>query len=48
MTESVAMCQHLVEKFGPSDLQVKPNEADYPNYLNWLFMPMRHLLFHKL
>ena len=28
MTESVAMCQYLVEKFGPSDLQVKPNEAD--------------------
>ena len=24
MTESVAMCQYLVEKFGPSDLQVKP------------------------
>ena len=37
MTESVAMCQYLVEKFGPSDLQVKPNEVDYPNYLNWLF-----------
>ena len=37
MTESVAMCQYLVEKFGPSDLHVKPNEADYPNYLNWLF-----------
>ena len=48
MTESVAMCQYLVEKFGPSDLQVKPNEADYPNYLNWLFMPMRHLPFLKL
>ena len=37
MTESVAMCQYLIEKFGPSDLQVMPNEADYPNYLNWLF-----------
>ena len=37
MTESVAMCQYLVEKFGPSDLQVMPNEVDYPNYLNWLF-----------
>ena len=23
MTESVAMCQYLVEKFGPSDLQSK-------------------------
>ena len=37
MTESVAICQYLVEKYGPTDLQVKPNEKDYPLYLNWLF-----------
>tara|TARA_B100001173_G_scaffold44920_1_gene35585 strand:- start:373 stop:993 length:621 start_codon:yes stop_codon:yes gene_type:complete len=37
MTESVAICQYLVEKYGPTDLQVKPNEKDYPVYLNWLF-----------
>ena len=37
MTESVAISQYLVEKYGPSDLQVTPDEEDYPNYLNWLF-----------
>ena len=37
MTESVAISQYLVEKYGPTDLQVTPDEEDYPNYLNWLF-----------
>ena len=37
MTESVAISQYLVEKYGPTDLQVMPDEADYPNYLNWLY-----------
>ena len=37
MTESVAMCQYLVEKYGPTKLKVEPNEADYASYLNWLF-----------
>ena len=37
MTESVAMSQYLVEKYGPSDLRVMPDEPDYPAYLNWLF-----------
>ena len=37
MTESVAMSQYLVEKYGPTDLRVMPNEPDYPDYLNWLF-----------
>ena len=36
MTESVAMCQYLVEKYGPTDLKVKTNEEDYHLYLNWL------------
>ena len=36
MTESVAMAQYLVEKYGPSDLRVMPDEPDYPAYLNWL------------
>ena len=36
MTESVAMTQYLVEKYGPSDLRVMPDEPDYPAYLNWL------------
>ena len=37
MTESVGISQYLVEKYGPSDLQVQPNENDYPAYLNWLY-----------
>ena len=37
MTESVAMAQYLVEKYGPTDLRVSPDEPDYPSYLNWLF-----------
>ena len=37
MTESVAMAQYLVEKYGPTDLRVSPDESDYPSYLNWLF-----------
>ena len=37
MTESVAMSQNLVEKYGPTDLRVMPDEADYPAYLNWLY-----------
>ena len=37
MTESVAISQYLVEKYGPTALQVKPDEEDYPSYLNWLF-----------
>ena len=36
MTESVAMSQYLVEKYGPTDLKVKTNEEDYHLYLNWL------------
>ena len=36
MTESVAMCQYLVDKYGSSDLRVSSDEADYHHYLNWL------------
>ena len=37
MTESVAMCQYIAEKFGPTDLLIDSSETDYPNYLNWLY-----------
>ena len=37
MTESVGISQYFVEKYGPSDLQVQPNENDYPAYINWLY-----------
>ncbi len=37
MTESVAMCKYMVNRYGPTDLEVAAEEEDYPNYLNWLF-----------
>lgn len=36
MTESAAICQYLVDCYGPSDLGIKPGEPDYGIYLNWL------------
>merc|ERR1719387_2898317 len=36
MTESCAIPKYLVEKYGPSPLEVKPNEPDYAAYLNWI------------
>ena len=36
MTESAAICQYLVDKYGPTDLAVRPDEPDYGLYLNWL------------
>jgi glutathione S-transferase len=39
MTESAAMCQYLPERFDPSNLKglmLRPQEADYGAYLNWL------------
>ncbi len=36
MTESAGICQYLVDKYGPTDLAVAPDEHDYGLYLNWL------------
>jgi len=36
MTESCGIPMYLVEKFGPTSLQVKPNEPDFGAYLNWI------------
>jgi glutathione S-transferase len=36
MTESVAICQYLVERYGPSPLRVAPSDDDYPAYVDWL------------
>ncbi|MAE16926.1 MAG: hypothetical protein CL911_05740 [Deltaproteobacteria bacterium] len=36
MTESAGICQYLVDKYGPTNLAVGKDEADYGNYLNWL------------
>ena len=47
MTESVAMCQYLVEKYGPTDLRVNSDEADFHHYLNWFVKFSSSSLFPK-
>ncbi|HBW83308.1 MAG: glutathione S-transferase [Gammaproteobacteria bacterium] len=37
MTESTGICQYLVEQYGPTTLAVHKDEADYGDYLNWLY-----------
>jgi glutathione S-transferase len=36
ITESIAACQYLAERHGPSALSVQPDEQDYPDYLQYL------------
>lgn len=36
MIESVAMMIYIMNKYGPTDLEVKPNEVGYPDYLQYL------------
>jgi glutathione S-transferase len=36
LTESAGICQYLVDRYGPTDLAVRHDEADYGTYLNWL------------
>ena len=37
MTESSAICHYLVEKYGPTDIAVYPDEPGYGEYVNWLY-----------
>ena len=37
MTESVAICHYLAEKYGPTSLAVAPQERDYGRYLDWMY-----------
>lgn len=37
LTESSAICQYLVEVYGPSDIGVYPADPQYGKYLNWLY-----------
>jgi len=37
LTESVGICHYLAEKYGPTDLAVRPVEPDYGAYLNWMY-----------
>ncbi|PLC55333.1 glutathione S-transferase [Pollutimonas nitritireducens] len=36
MTESAAMCQYIAALYGPASMDVKPDEACFGAYLNWL------------
>ncbi|MBX3591821.1 MAG: glutathione S-transferase family protein [Burkholderiaceae bacterium] len=36
MTESAAICQYLVTRYGPTPLNVGLDETDYGRFLNWL------------
>lgn len=45
MTESVGICHYLTERHGPTPLAVKPGEADYGRYLNWLYQSDATLTF---
>ena len=45
MTESAAICQYLVTRYGPTPLAVDPSEPDYGPYLNWLFFGEATLTF---
>ncbi|MBF2755124.1 MAG: glutathione S-transferase family protein [Gammaproteobacteria bacterium AqS3] len=37
MSESSGICLYLVERYGPTELAIGRDEADYGAYLNWLF-----------
>ncbi len=36
MTESAAICQYLVTRYGPTEMNVGLNEESYGEFLNWL------------
>ena len=45
MTESAAICEYLVSKYGPSPLAVTVDEPAYGAYLNWLHLGEATLAF---
>jgi len=45
MTESAAICQYLVTRYGPSPLAVETSELDFGPYLNWLYFGEATLTF---
>ena len=36
LTESAGICQYLVEKYGPTDIGMTIDDAEYGEYLNWV------------
>jgi glutathione S-transferase len=37
MTESSGIAHYVCQKYGPTDLLVSPDEADYGAFLNWMY-----------
>jgi glutathione S-transferase len=37
MTESSGICHYLVEKYKRYDVGLRPEHAEYGDYLNWLY-----------
>jgi len=53
--ESLAILQYLMGRYGPTDLDVRPDEAEYGRFLQWLhfgeagvLMPVQLLLAHTM
>lgn len=45
MTESSGICAYLVAKYGPTPLELTPDEPDFAAYLNWLYFSDATLTF---
>jgi glutathione S-transferase len=45
MTESAAICQYLVSRYGPTPLGVEASEPEFGQYLNWLYFGEATLTF---
>ena len=45
MSESTGICDYLGNTYGPTDLIVKPGEAGYGAYLNWMYFSDATLTF---
>jgi glutathione S-transferase len=45
MTESAAICQYLVSRYGPTPLGVEASEPAFGQYLNWLYFGEATLTF---
>lgn len=45
LTESVAICEYLVRRYGNGQFDVAPDEPDFGRYLNWLHMSDATLTF---
>lgn len=37
MTESTGICHYMVERYHQHDFGLKPDHAEYGDYLNWLY-----------